>query len=319
MAVYTHLTDDEIADFLSAYPVGRLIKCEPVLEGAAHTIYHLTTMEDQYILRLYEPITDPQTIPFAINFMQHLSENGIPCPLPIRNHQGAYIGTIRRKPATLISFLPGHSPDPIAPDHAFQVGQTLGRLHRFGEGFKQHLENPFGQARWQDWFGAVEDYIDGIQAGLASVMREELEYLQENWPSHLPTGAIHADLSWDNVLFEGKTITGVLDFDFACTDLLALDLCITLNFWGFRRRKAPDRALMGSLIRGYETVRHITPEEKQVFPFMMRAAAMRFLSSRVHDHLKMPPDALIVPRDPHEYITILQHHRTVSDFSAYTI
>ena len=46
-------------------------------------------------------------------------------------------------------------------------------------------------------------------------------------------GIIHADLFPNNVLFIGNNLTGLIDFYFACEDILAYDVGICLNSWCF--------------------------------------------------------------------------------------
>ena len=54
-----------------------------------------------------------------------------------------------------------------------------------------------------------------------------------HWPPELPRGHIHADLFPDNVFFLDGRVSGLIDFYFAATDLLAYDVAVCLNAWCF--------------------------------------------------------------------------------------
>ena len=57
--------------------------------------------------------------------------------------------------------------------------------------------------------------------------------------------------------------------------------------------------------------------ELAALPLLCRAAAMRFLLTRLHDWLNTPEDALVQPKDPLEYWRKLRFHRDVAGPGAY--
>ena len=67
----------------------------------------------------------------------------------------------------------------------------------------------------------------------------------------------HADLFPNNVLFISDSLTGVIDFYFACDDILAYDLGICLNSWCFE----PDSFNLTqsrAMLKGYQSVASAT-------------------------------------------------------------
>ena len=94
----------------------------------------------------------------------------------------------------------------------------------------------------------------------------ELEALERGWPRDLPAGVIHADLFPDNVFFLGDTLSGLIDFYFACTDTLAYDVAICLNAWCFEPDHSFNVTKGRALLRAYARVRALTPPELAALP-----------------------------------------------------
>src|SRR3546814_16040594 len=87
----------------------------------------------------------------------------------------------------------------------------------------------------------------------------------------------------DNVLFVGETLSGVIDFYFACNDYFAYDLAIALNAWCFEPDGAFNVTKGKALIAGYESRRRLTDDEIRMLPLFARGAALRFLLTRLYD------------------------------------
>ena len=62
---------------------------------------------------------------------------------------------------------------------------------------------------------------------------------------------IHADLFPDNVFFLGETLSGLIDFYFACTDALAYDVSVCLNAWCFEADNSFNVTKGRALLKAY--------------------------------------------------------------------
>ena len=138
-----------------------------------------------------------------------------------------------------------------------------------------------------------------------------------SWPDNLPTGFIHADLFPNNALFVGDELTGVIDFYFACNDILAYDLAICLNSWCFDSDGSFNVTKSAALIEGYTQERPLEQAEKDALPLLCSGAAMRFFLTRLYDWMNTPADALVKPLNPMEYWQKLRFHHKASSAAAY--
>ncbi len=91
---------------------------------------------------------------------------------------------------------------------------------------------------------------------------------------------IHADLFPDNVFFLGDKLSGLIDFYFACNDMLAYDVAICLNAWCFENDFSYNVTKGRALLQGYAKVRPLTDAELDAMPLLARGAALRFLLTR---------------------------------------
>jgi homoserine kinase type II len=197
------------------------------------------------------------------------------------------------------------------------LGKALGRLHLAGESFAQSRANSLSLSGWAPLVDAIGDRADTIIRGLAGEIRKELAHLDKAWPSGLPQGVIHADLFPDNVFFLGQEVSGLIDFYFACNDMLAYDIAICLNAWCFETDASFNITKARAFLQAYETVRALNPDELGALPTLARGAALRFLLTRSYDWLNTAGEALVKRKDPNEYLRKLRFHRKVKSYRDY--
>lgn len=309
MAVYTHLGAEQLAELIAQYDVGTLLSAKGIAEGVSNSNWLIeTTGSDgagaRFILTMYERRIELGDLPYFLGLLDHLSNRGCPVPRTIHDRTGASFRMHDGKALALIEFLPGVSPTRPEPDQAHSVGETLARMHLASDGFALSRANTMGFA---DNLALLEKCGE---AGLASIHKDLPSMLAPARSaarldlSSMPQAQIHADLFPDNVLMLGSQVTGLIDFYFACTGAMALDLATTHAAWGFDPASNSYREDCGSaIIRGYESVRPLTDAERALLPEIAKGATLRFVASRAEDWLDTPDDALVTRKDPMQFVS----------------
>jgi homoserine kinase type II len=306
LSVYTPVSEVELANWLRNYSVGLVTDCEPIQAGIENTNYFVTTTQGRYVLTLFERLPADE-LPFYLHLMAHLARHGIPCPAPIADLSDQYLGRLNGKPAALVTRLPGRSLERPGPAHCEELGALLARMHLAGRSYGEYLENPRGP-KW--WRFAAREVRNFLKKAEIEMLEAELAYQAEHRFPDLPRGPVHADLFRDNALFEHSRISGVIDFYFAGVDCLLYDLAVCANDWCLAKELSLDPARVGALLSAYHAVRPLTALEREAWPAMLRAAALRFWLSRLYD-LHLPrPGMLVHAHDPEHFRQVLESRVT---------
>lgn len=317
MAVYTHITNDSLKVLLGQYDVGELVSFKGIAAGVENSNYVVDTTTGRYILTIYEKRTKPEDIPFFLQLMQFLQRQGVPCPTPFSTNTGELIAYIQDKPCALISFLQGKATQVIQGYHVEELGRHLAQLHVEVQQFPQTRPNNFSLHAWETFSEQIGNGFETIKPGLQSEVQDYMQHLQAYWPVDLPQGVIHADVFPDNVFFDGKTLVGIIDFYFACTDYLLYDVAICLNAWCFQSHKEFNLTKAKRFLNAYHAVRPIEQRELDALPLLAMGAAMRFLLTRSYDWINHDETATVTPHDPLDYLHIIRFHHGVTSFKQY--
>jgi homoserine kinase type II len=309
MAVYTDITDDDLAGFLAGYDLGEALSFKGIAEGVENSNYLLETSAGRYILTLYEKRVRLEDLPYFLGLMGWLADAGFPSARPIADRSGVVLQTLCGRPAALTQFMSGLSARRPGISQCREAGAGLAWLHEAGAGFDLQRTNDLGQSDWRAVFTGLEAAAEGLKPGLAAVISADLDHLEAHWPRDLPTGAIHADFFPDNVFFREGRFAAAIDFYFACNDSFAYDLAVTLNAWCFEAGGDFNVTAGKALLAGYGSRRPLSPAERTALPILAHGAAMRFFLTRLADWGATPAGALVKPKDPLEYERKLAVHR----------
>ena len=301
MSVYTNIEQAELEVFLKNYSLGALISYQGINAGIENTNYFVTTENGEFVLTIFEEIGFV-TLPYYLNFMAHLSDHGMPTAHPIADLNNDYVRLLKNKPAAIVRRLEGKNELKPNNNHCAAVGHALAQIHKIGQSYKGILANPRGIA-WAE--KTAERIFKQLPCDEQSILQQEIQYRKQTLPDNLPRGVIHADLFRDNVMFKDQALTGIIDFYYACNDLLLYDLAITVNDWCSIDSGELNMECYNSLINAYQAERVFHTQEPNVWQYMLRAAALRFWLSRLQDKF-FPKDGEITHiKEPNVFKNIL--------------
>jgi homoserine kinase type II len=307
MSVFTSVTLPQLQTWLHDYAIGEVTELKGISSGITNTNYFVTTTQDRFVLTLFEHNT-LEELPYYIDLMTHLAAHDIPCPKPIADKRGVSLHMLNGKPATLITCLQGRDIETPNIAQCAEVGSVLARMHLAGLSFDHadhhdSYHNPRG-ALWRNKTSL--EIMPHLSAEDQTLLQTEMAFQEELDVSALPTGVIHADLFRDNVLFVDDHVGGLIDFYYACHDVLAYDLAITVNDWCVNKDGSLDEARVTAMFQAYQAIRPFNEAELKHWPHMLRIAALRFWLSRLYDQIFPQAGELTHAKDPNHFKNILK-------------
>jgi homoserine kinase type II len=307
MAVFTEVSPEQAQGLLTRLQLGQLQSLQGCASGIENTNYFVSTDRGQYVLTLFERLSHEQ-LPFYLKLMRHLASHGIPVPAPQPDTQGEILHTLLDKPAAVVTRLAGRNQLAPGVSDCQQVGAMLARMHLAGQSFDMQQPNLRGLDWWINTAPVVTPHLNESQAALITGEVQAQQALAAT-PAHqaLPRGPIHADLFRDNVMFDGPTLSGFFDFYFAGCDSLVFDIAVCLNDWCIDLDTGElDQARAQAMVAAYDAVRPLSADELDLLPMALRAAALRFWTSRLWDFY-LPRDAsMLKPHDPTHFERVLR-------------
>ena len=320
MAVYTQISQKEISSIQSNFNLEKIVNFKGIKQGIENTNYFLITKKNKYVLTIFEKRVKKSELPFFMKLMDKLNHKGISCPRPLKNKKGNYLFRLKNKLACISTIVEGKDKKNLTPRQCLAVGQNIGKLHKSSFNIRLFRKNSFQGNKLDSLYKSIKFKTRRIAPNLETVLGYSRKNIKQNWPKNLPAGIIHADLFIDNIFFKKNKFSGFIDFYFSCNDFLIYELAICINALCFDYKKGKynlNKSKVLNLIKGYEKVRRISINEKNSLNILCRAAALRYLLTRIYDYFNTPKTALIKVKDPKEYFQKLIIHNNLTSYKDY--
>ncbi|QDC50695.1 homoserine kinase [Candidatus Methylopumilus universalis] len=301
MSVYTSVNIEELKIWLQDYALDNLTDYQGIKSGITNTNYFLMTAHDRFVLTLFEKNT-LEDLPYFVDLMAHLAKNSFLCPKPIFKNNGTALSILKNKPALIVTCLKGKELNKPEVKHCKAVGASLAELHMKSANFTAQHQN----TRDLNWIKkTAETLFSELPQDESLLLREEILY-QEKKNYKLPKSTIHGDLFRDNVLFLNDQVSGFIDFYYACTDYLILDVAIAVNDWCVNNDGSFDEARLNAFLDAYKKIRSFNDDEDQAWNDILRLASLRFWVSRLNDFYHIEEGELTFIKDPDHFKKILK-------------
>ena len=306
MSVYTTIEQSELQSFLAEYSVGELADYDGISEGIENTNYFVNTRShnaagQQFVLTIFEHHSFDE-MQYYLNLMHHLANHQVPSANPVADKRGHYLRLLKNKPAALVERLTGSSIITTTVADCQQIGGAMGKMHSAGLSFEDNQTNPRGPVWCTNTAALV---MDKLSQQDQRALQAEVQYQIDNRDADMPRGVIHADLFRDNALWDGDSFSGIIDFYYACDDVLLYDVAIAVNDWCCNDDYSLNHEKTVALLKHYHQYRALLDAEQQYWPTMLRAGALRFWISRLYDKHFPRDGELVHTKNPDEFKAII--------------
>lgn len=309
MAVLTQLARRTVNDWLIQFDVGELTDLEEISAGIENSNFFINTLNQsgvqRWVLTLLEQTYSSRELLVPLN--RALLESGMPVAAIKTNQQGDSITNCAGKQAILAQCLSGSHPTNPTSSQCAAVGRFLARFHRAALPVRANARLFNRDLNWlqrrADDVRAYLPYKD--QALLQQVLAQLKSLFARRDVARLPTGIIHGDLFRDNVLFDERGLSGVLDFHHAGEHYLLFDIAVAANDWCTQTNGELDPERLIALLKAYHQQRTLTTEELWFLPIFMTYGASAFWLSRLTSRYPPPKTLPVALKNPDEFQAIV--------------
>ena len=265
MATYIQLQESDVREIAELYGL-TLGDFAPIEAGTSKSNYLLHTRQGRYVLTVF----DAKMLDLARRLGQLLlllEEYKFPSPRLLPSVRGEAATIYRDVPVMIKVYIVGQVYRELDQTMLRQVGAAAARLQQLS--VPSHLldKQMYGIPPLSSIIG------HGFDSDYETWMVERLAYLEQRFPQELPQSLIHCDLFYDNVLFVGKKLKAIIDFEDAIYYYKVFDLGMGIvGLCSTQSEVALDKAR--ALVAGYQRIRQLEEKEKETLQLFSEYAAI---------------------------------------------
>ncbi len=303
MAVYTKIIEQDIGHLFQEYD--GIEQLNGITEGVENTNYLVeTNNQKKFIFTIFEKRTNETDLPFFHKAMNEFNQNGITCPTPITINKND-IFKIKKKSCAIYSFIEGRQITTLNNKALISLSKNISAIHNIGSQSNLFRENNMLLTSWKFIINKFKNY-DGKNKSEFAHINNLIPSLENQFPKNLKKSLIHGDLFKDNIFFKNNEVSGFIDFFFTCTDTIVYDLATLINAWFFNYEKFDENNFKIFFNEYFNSITW-SNEEKENFNFYLKASAIRFFLTRIHDQY-FNNEGEVNHKDPLAFFEILQFH-----------
>src|ERR1017187_4225307 len=236
MAGHTAFSQTELVSILANYRLGGYRSAKPFIHGTVQTNLLLRTTQGRFVLRYYEN-RSRNSVLFETDVIRYLNDRPFPCPAPLKNEYGEYVGTYNGHPYVIFEFVEGrHLKHPSATQKRALI-RKVAELHNLTGAYrsryaKYRLNYDIDTCRT---LARRKAKAIGTPNAKNKLKWFESELSKLSLPESLLKGICHCDFHVSNVLFKAGKFSALIDFDDANYTFLTFDLVSLIDrvIWPF--------------------------------------------------------------------------------------
>ena len=253
MAKYTQLEPHEILALTKRYGL-KVSEYSAIEGGAANSSFFLKANGNEYVLTVADDRSVEEVF-VLINLLDRLAEFKFPTSRVVPTLDGEKVIFYGEKAVYVKEFIPGTTVRNISKNGLFSLGMSLAKLHQIPSPKSIPQTHSYGM----DYF--CNAYGKNFDPEFEDWLAQKEEYFEGELSNRLPRGLIHADVFWDNIIYNDDEFQALIDFEDACHYFIVYDLAsafhgICMEAGELNLKKATQ------IVKGYEQIRALESEEK---------------------------------------------------------